>query len=223
MEAHCHVCVNSHMRSDVTRVSQSRPIRTHVSIKIDLNVWVDIQYGRSVIQLKPFRIIKSLYGNSVEVIKEFLILGHAIIHYTNNKVQYEQIEFHKHDNVIKWKGYWPFVRGIHRSPVNSPHRPLTQGFDVFFDLRMNKTSSKRSRLRCFQAPSRPLWRHCNGKSRKKIFRSVCIKYNLFLLTDYSHHFDQYWWARQLYYISNWSKSTIWSGFLIYRSNLNTTI
>ena len=29
-----------------------------------------------------------------------------------------------HDDVIKWKHfprYWPFVRGIHRSPVNSPH------------------------------------------------------------------------------------------------------
>ena len=32
--------------------------------------------------------------------------------------------FH-HDDVIKWKHfprYWPFVRGIHRSPVNSPHK-----------------------------------------------------------------------------------------------------
>ena len=31
----------------------------------------------------------------------------------------------KHDDVIKWKHlprYWPFVRGIHRSPVNSPHK-----------------------------------------------------------------------------------------------------
>ena len=30
-----------------------------------------------------------------------------------------------HDDVIKWKHfprYWPFVRGIHRSPGNSPHR-----------------------------------------------------------------------------------------------------
>ena len=28
-----------------------------------------------------------------------------------------------HDDVIKWKHflcYWPFVRGIHRSPMNSP-------------------------------------------------------------------------------------------------------
>ena len=31
----------------------------------------------------------------------------------------------EHDDVIKWKHfphYWPFVRGIHRSPVNSLHK-----------------------------------------------------------------------------------------------------
>ena len=31
----------------------------------------------------------------------------------------------RHDYVIKWKHfprYWPFVWGIHRSPVNSPHK-----------------------------------------------------------------------------------------------------
>ena len=30
-----------------------------------------------------------------------------------------------HDDVIKWKHfprYWPLVQGIHRSPVNSPHK-----------------------------------------------------------------------------------------------------
>ena len=30
-----------------------------------------------------------------------------------------------HDDVIRWKHFprnWPFVRGIHRSPVNSPHK-----------------------------------------------------------------------------------------------------
>ena len=30
-----------------------------------------------------------------------------------------------HDDIIKWKHlpcYWPFVRGIHRSPMNSPHK-----------------------------------------------------------------------------------------------------
>ena len=39
-----------------------------------------------------------------------------------------------HDDVIKWKHFprnWPFVQGIHRSPVNSPQRPVTRSFDIF--------------------------------------------------------------------------------------------
>ena len=35
-----------------------------------------------------------------------------------------------HDGVIKWKHFprdWPFVRGIHRSPVNSPHKGQWRG------------------------------------------------------------------------------------------------
>ena len=35
-----------------------------------------------------------------------------------------------HDDVIKWKyfpRYWPFVRGIHRRPVNSPHKGQWRG------------------------------------------------------------------------------------------------
>ena len=51
-----------------------------------------------------------------------------------------------HDDVIKWKHFprhGPFVRGIHRSPVNSPQkRPVTRSFDIFFDLRPNKRLSK---------------------------------------------------------------------------------
>ena len=36
----------------------------------------------------------------------------------------------KHGDVIKWKHfprYWPFVRRIHRSPVNSPHKGQWHG------------------------------------------------------------------------------------------------
>ena len=36
-----------------------------------------------------------------------------------------EVVYDPHNDVIKWKHfprYWPFVRGIHRSPVNSPHR-----------------------------------------------------------------------------------------------------
>ena len=40
----------------------------------------------------------------------------------------------KHDDVIKWKHfprYWPFVRGIHRSPVNSQHKGQRRGALMF--------------------------------------------------------------------------------------------
>ena len=39
-----------------------------------------------------------------------------------------------HADVIKWKHlqrYWPFVRGIHRSPVNSPHKSQWRGALMF--------------------------------------------------------------------------------------------
>ena len=39
-----------------------------------------------------------------------------------------------HDDVIKWKHfprYWPFVRGIHRYPVNSAHKGQWRGALMF--------------------------------------------------------------------------------------------
>ena len=39
-----------------------------------------------------------------------------------------------HYDVIKWNHfprYWPFVRGIHRSPVNSPHKGQWRGALIF--------------------------------------------------------------------------------------------
>ena len=41
---------------------------------------------------------------------------------------------YQHDDVIKWKHcprYWPFVRGIHRSPVNSTHKGQWRGALMF--------------------------------------------------------------------------------------------
>ena len=40
----------------------------------------------------------------------------------------------KHDDVIKWKHFphnWPFVWGIHQSPVNSPHKGQWRGALMF--------------------------------------------------------------------------------------------
>ena len=50
--------------------------------------------------------------------------------------EYRQVPLHCHchDDVIKWKHfprYWPFVRGIHRVPLNSPHKDQWRGVLCF--------------------------------------------------------------------------------------------
>ena len=45
-----------------------------------------------------------------------------------------KLSLKNHDDVIKWKYfpcYWPFVRGIHRSLVNSPHKGQWRGALMF--------------------------------------------------------------------------------------------
>ena len=61
-------------------------------------------------------------------------LYQSLLHYLyfihNN---YSGIVIH-HDDVIKWKHFprnWQFVRGIHRSPVNSPHKGQWGGALMF--------------------------------------------------------------------------------------------
>ena len=53
---------------------------------------------------------------------------------------------------------------VRNSPVTDEfpsQKPVTQSFDVFFDLRLNKWLSKQSWGRWFQMPPHPLWRYCN--------------------------------------------------------------
>ena len=53
------------------------------------------------------------------------------------------------------------------SPVTSEflsQKPVTRGFDVFFDLRLSKCLSKQSQGWWFETPTRSLWRHRNVSS-----------------------------------------------------------
>ena len=61
-----------------------------------------------------------------------------------------------HDDIIKWKHfprYWPFVRGNHRSPVNSPTKASYVRLWCFLWCGL----SKQSRRRWFETPSCSLW------------------------------------------------------------------
>ena len=55
------------------------------------------------------------------------------MHQHMTKVGFSNIA-HAHDDVIKWKHFprnWPFVWGIHRSTVNSPHKCQWRGALMF--------------------------------------------------------------------------------------------
>ena len=59
-------------------------------------------------------------------------------------------------------------------PGESPaQRPVTQSFDVFFDLRLNKRLRKQSRGWWFETLSRPLWRH-----RNDIYGQMALNWHL---------------------------------------------
>ena len=67
-----------------------------------------------------------------------------------------------HDDVIKWKHfprYWSFVRGIHRSPVNSPHKDQWRGVLMFSLICAWTNGLVNWRRRWFETPWRSLWRH----------------------------------------------------------------
>ena len=118
-----------------------------------------------------------------------------------------------HGDVIKWKHfprYWPFVRGIHQSPVNSPNKwPVTRSCDVSFDLRLNKRLNKQSWGWWFETLSCPLWRHCNVSLLCKI---VCRHgtYNMFV---------RYFMCLRLNLFFRFSWCILWKCFYFYHTTI----
>ena len=63
------------------------------------------------------------------------------------------------------------------SPVTGEfptQRPVTQSFDVFFDLRLKKRLSKQWRRWWFETPSRSLWRHRNGIEKCRLYFNIFL-------------------------------------------------
>ena len=67
-----------------------------------------------------------------------------------------------------WAGNSPVTGEFHAQ------RTVTRGFDVFFDLRLNKRLSKQSWGWWFETPLHSLWRHFNGPWTRGqlLFRTV---------------------------------------------------
>ena len=65
--------------------------------------------------------------------------------------------------MASWNGNISSVTGHFCVPGKCPAlRPVTQSFDVLFDLHLNKGLRKQSWGCWFETLSCPLWRHCNG-------------------------------------------------------------
>ena len=74
------------------------------------------------------------------------------------------------------------------SPVTGEfpsQRPVTQSFDGFFDLRLNKRLGKQSRRWWFETPWCWLWRHCNDEFP---CHGVIMHFPCVLLTVFTHYF-----------------------------------
>ena len=97
-----------------------------------------------------------------------------------------------HDDVIKWNHFRvpglfqgnPLVSGEFPSQM-----PVTRGFDIFFDLCLNKRFSKQLRRRWFETPLRPLWRHCKLKTSDllKLTHGKHITHKIFIKVKWKLH------------------------------------
>ena len=84
-----------------------------------------------------FRYQIILYWGCYHVIQSFWHYGHVIIIKWRQEISWwydMRVARAYHDDVIEWKHfprYWPFVYGIHRSLVNSPHKDQWRGAWIF--------------------------------------------------------------------------------------------
>ena len=113
--------------------------------------WLSITCDRPGLICHPWKlfvfyryiILHLLSNHDVTTRRKLLILFQTMP--SKHIVQYQIFVLVKHDDVIKWKLFsrcWPFVRGFHRSPVNSPHKgPVMRTFDVGPHMLSNKQSN----------------------------------------------------------------------------------
>ena len=100
---------------------------------------------------------------------------------------------YSHDDVITWRHfphYWLFVRGIHRSPVNSPHKGQWCGALMFSLIcALNKWLSKQSWDWWFETPSRSWRRHCDWSVGIDKYFVVKLSYEMLPVHRQQHLFS----------------------------------
>ena len=113
------------------------------------------------------------------------------------------------DDVIKWNTFASLALCAGNSPVNDEfpsQRPVTQSFDVFFDLRLNKRLNNQSWDWWLEAPSRSLWRQCNVLKRPVFYLNfTCIRLAVHIWLYVYYHcliiHNRFWIGGELAWLS----------------------
>ena len=97
--------------------------------------------------------------------------------------------------------YCPFVRGIYRSPLDSPTKGQRRGAFMFWYL-PEQTVEQTSRRRWFETPSWSLWRHCNGQHCQKAYVRYTAHFRSRTFSSGSGEFCSCWY-RYMYSHCKW--------------------
>ena len=90
-----------------------------------LFAWV-YKWNKTIVKIALAMLVIRRVATAVDVVR--IVCRTSAVNFDDPSVHED------HDDVIKWKHfprYWPFVRGIHRSPVNSPHKGQWRGALMF--------------------------------------------------------------------------------------------
>ena len=140
-------------------------------------------------------------------------------------VHWEFVHVRKtHDDVIKWEHFRRYWTGEFPAQM-----PVTQSFDVFFNLRLNRRLHKQSLGWWFETPSHPLWCHCNVLARAIMSElretTLVVTFGCDMICDWNkktEHCGTEWTLKGKVSMFIWTilGTVLWLHMSLYRQNTN---
>ena len=109
--------------------------------------------------------VRDLSFFKVEIVNWYECINYGIISWWRHQIETFSVL------LAFWEGNSPVTGGF------PSQGPVTQSFDVFFDLRLNKHLSTQSRSWWFETPSHSLWRYCNVSMPCVVFSAMGLNFN----------------------------------------------